>query len=112
MTVTVQTLVESVPVPAAETVVFQSSANSRTIIDKATLTNTTGAAINVVIKTPASASLPPTTNNILTPTVAIGANATYACPDLVGHTLNAGDEVSILPSAVGLNFRMSGRVVV
>lgn len=112
MTVAVQCLYEPAQIPAAETLVITSDANTRTIIDKATATNTTGAAINLTIKTPSAASLPPTAANTITSTVAIAAGATYPCPDLVGHTLNAGDTISLLPSAVGLTFRCSGRKVV
>lgn len=112
MTVTVTPLVESVAILAAETPIYTSPASTRTIIDKATLTNTTGAAITVTIKTPAAISTPPTAANTISSLVAIAANATYACPDLVGHTLGAGDIISLLPTAVGLTFRMSGRLVV
>lgn len=112
MAVSVQALVEPVSVPAAETVVYTSGANTRTIVDKATATNTTGAAINLTIKTPSSAAPAPSAANTITAPAAIAAGATYPCPDLVGHTLNPGDTVSVLPSAAGITFRMSGRLVV
>lgn len=112
MTVTVQTLVEPVAVPAAETVVYTSPVSTRTIIDKATLTNTTATPVNITVKTPSAATPAPSAGNTITSVVPIAAGATYPCPDLVGHTLNGGDSVSLLPSVIGLTFRMSGRTVV
>lgn len=109
MTVTAKTLFESASIPAAETPAYAAPAATRTIIDKMTLLNTTGAAIQIYVKIVPSGVAAANTHILLISQLASGAS--YTCPEITGHVLNTGDFISLLPGAVGVNCRISGREV-
>jgi hypothetical protein len=110
MTVVAKCLYETQSIPAAETSMYPAPANTRTIIDKHTLTNTTGAAITATVRLIPSGQTAAGGFAIMS-AVSIAAGVSYTCPEIVGHVLNPGDFISILPSAVGLVGRASGREV-
>jgi hypothetical protein len=110
MTVTAKTLYETVAIAAAETTMYTAPANTRTVIDKHTLTNTTAGAILVTVRLIPSGSVAAGGFAVMN-LVSIGPNTSYTCPEIVGHVLNPGDFISILPAAVGINGRASGREV-
>lgn len=85
--------------------------NSKTMIDKVTITNTTAAAVtfscNLVSKGGTVAD-----SNAVIKTKPVAAGDTYVCPELVGHVLEAGDAISMIASAAtSLTIRASGREV-
>lgn len=110
MTVVARTLAETAAIPAAQTTLYTAPANTRAIIDKMTATNTTAAAVTLSINIVVSAGTAGTAN-LVASAQSIAAGASYLCPEVVGHVLSAGDFVSVLPSAAGVNIRMSGREV-
>lgn len=89
----------------------QHIASVKTMIDKVTVTNTTGAAVTF------SCNLVPEggavdDSNAIIKDKAVAADETYVCPELVGHVLEAGDAISMIASAAAsLTIRASGREV-
>jgi hypothetical protein len=83
----------------------------RTIIDKATVTNTDTAnrtfSVNLV---PASGS--PGNANLVIDDKSVVPGETYLCPELVGQVLDPGSFISTIASAASaLTLRISGREV-
>ena len=109
MTVTVKVLVPAKQAENAQTSQYVAT-NCKAIIDKFTVTNTTGGGVTfaanlVTISGSASAA-----NLILSKT--IPANSTYTCPELVGQSLEAGGFIStIAGAATSLTIRVSGREI-
>lgn len=111
MTVVAKTLVESVQAANAETTQYTAPANTRTIIDKMTATNTTGAAVTLTTKLVPSGGTAGPSNTVMS-AQSIAAGATYLCPEVAGHTLNPGDFLSTLAgAAASITIRVSGREV-
>ena len=108
MTVIASCLYQASAVPAADTTLVTCDANTRTYIDKLTVTNTTGGAITVNVNIVASGGSVATAN-LMETSYSIAANTSYGFPNIVGQILNPGDFLSIKPSAVGCNARVSGR---
>lgn len=111
MSVVSQCLVETKSAEAAQTTQFTVPVNSRVILDKMTVTNVTGTAavisVNLVVNGSTAGA-----SNVVISVKSVAANDSYTCPELVNHTLNAGDFVSTLAgTAAALNIRISGRVV-
>jgi hypothetical protein len=85
--------------------------NVRAVIDKFTVTNTSGSnqtiSVNLVnFGGTASA------NNLVIAARAVAPGETYLCPELIGHVLDAGQFISTLASAAGsLTIRCSGREI-
>lgn len=111
MTITAKPLFEVTAVPAAETTMYAAPVSTRAIIDKFTAANTTAAPITLTIKLVPSGGAAGA-GNVVVPPVTIAAGAVYTGPEIIGHLLAAGDFISLLPSAVGLNCRASGREIV
>lgn len=108
MTVTVKCLVESKRVENAQTTQY-TAVNVRTIIDKFTVTNTTGGAVNFSCNLVPSGDAAAAANLIIS-VKSIAAGQCYTCPELVGHVLASGDFISTLASAAtSLTMRVSGR---
>ena len=111
MTVVAKTLYESAQIPTAETTLYTAPANTRTIIDKATITNTTAGAVTATVKLVPSGGSVGASNTVIS-AQSIAAGASYLCPELAGHILNTGDFVSALAgAATSLTIRISGREV-
>lgn len=108
MTVIAQCLFETAAIPAADTTLVTGDANTRTYIDKLTVTNTTGGALTVNVNIVASGGSVGATN-LLESSYSIAANTSYSFPNIVGQILNPGDFLSVHPSGVGCNARVSGR---
>ena len=111
MTVRVNALFETAQIPNANTVLYTAPANTRTIIDKMTVTNTTGGALTVtVFLVPSGGAANAGTTVISAQSVA--SNSTILCSEVVGHILNPGDAiVAIASAAASLTGRASGREV-
>jgi hypothetical protein len=88
------------------------TAAGKTILDKFTLTETTGATISGIdIHIIPSGGTASATNRVLSQK-AVNANETYLCPELVGHTLEAGEFLQAKAgTATAVSVRGSGRVV-
>lgn len=110
MTVTAKPLIDPKQAETAQTTQYTTPTSIRTIIDKFTGTNTTGAAQTItvnLVKLAGAASA----SNTITSAQSIAAGAVYTFPELVGHVLNPGDFISTLTSAVAITIRASGREV-
>ena len=107
MSVTTSCLYESAAVPNAETAAYTST-SVRTLLDK--FTSYGVAAADVTIKLVQSGGTAGSTHIMAKKTFAVGES--YTWPELVGHTLEPGDFISILCSAAtSVNLRISGRKV-
>ena len=84
---------------------------AKLIVDKLTVTNTTGTAATYTLhKVPSGGSAG--ASNQLIPARSVNGGSVDQCPELVGHTLEAGDFVQALASAgATLTLMASGRVV-
>ncbi|ENX08880.1 hypothetical protein [Acinetobacter variabilis] len=109
MAVKVKNIIPSKRLEAAQT--NQHIASVKTMIDKVTVTNTTGAAVTF------SCNLVPSggavgDGNAIIKDKAVATGETYVCPELVGHVLESGDAISMIASvADSLTIRASGREV-
>jgi len=111
MTVTAKALFEPLQAQNAETSQYVTPAGTRTIIDKFTGTNTTGAAATLTVKLVASGGAAAVTNTIVSAKT-LAAGETYTFPEVVGHVLNPGDFISTIAStAAAIVIRASGREV-
>jgi predicted phage tail protein len=110
MAVTPKVLIPPKQAEAAQTAQYTAT-NVRAIIDKFTVTNTSGAnaAISVNLVTSGGTA---GAANLIVDTRTIAPDETYTCPELVGHVLEAGGFISTLASAgASLTIRCSGREV-
>lgn len=110
MPVTPKVLIDPQQAPnAAATLYTSPTAGRGTIIDKFTATNTTGAAVTFTAYLVKAAGAFGAANMVIS-VQSIAANATYTCPEVVGHVLNAGDFISVVASAAAsITVRASGR---
>jgi hypothetical protein len=109
MTVTSKPLVTAQFAANAETT-YYTATGVRTIVDKCTGTNTTGAAVSLTVRLVPSGGTAGAAN--LIETASIGANSTYTFPGVVGHTLEASGFISALAGAASsVVLRVSGREV-
>jgi len=109
MTVTVDDIIPAKNAESSDTTQYTST-NVKTIIDKFTATNTTGAPLTLAINLVTSAGTAGATN-LIVDAQSIAANSTYVSAEVVGHTLDAGDFISTNASATGITIRASGRIV-
>lgn len=109
MTVTTKVLVPAKEAENAQTSQYVAS-NCKAVIDKMTVTNTTGGAVTFACNLVTLAGSPGAGNLILSKT--IPANSTYTCPELVGHSLDQGGFISTIAGAANsLTIRVSGREI-
>jgi hypothetical protein len=108
MAVTIAVLIASKNAPTSQTTEYTSTA-VKTILDKFTAHNTTAAGITFVVNLVPSGGVAGAANQTLSKT--IQPAQTYTCPELVGHTQEAGDFISLIAGATGLTIRASGRQV-
>lgn len=110
MTVTVKNIVPRKQAENAQTAQY-TAVNCKTIIDKFTVTNTSGANVNFSANLVAAAGAAGDGNLVLK-TRAIVPNETYPCPELVGQVLEAGGFISTLAgTATSLTISASGREI-
>jgi hypothetical protein len=108
-TVTSRPLFTTKEAAAAETTQYTTPAGTRTIIDKFTAYNTTGAPVLLTVRLVANAGTAGATNAVVAKSLAAGE--AYTFPEVVGHVLEAGGFISTLAAAAGVNIRASGREV-
>jgi len=110
MAVTVKVIIPAKQAENTDTAQYTAS-NCKTIIDKFTATNTSGAdatlSVNLVtFGGSVSAS------NLIMDARTISPNETYTCPELVGHSLDSGGVISTVASAASsITIRASGREI-
>lgn len=85
--------------------------NCKCIIDKFTVTNTSGANVTFAANLVAFGDSPTDANLVLKAKTVV-PNETYTCPELVGQVLEAGGTIStIAGAATSLTISASGREV-
>jgi hypothetical protein len=109
MSVSVANIIPAKDVEAAQTTQY-TTVNTQTIIDKFTVTNTSGGALTISVNIIPDAGSA-TADNLIVDNKAIQDEETYTFPELVGHTMAVGDFISTNASATGLTLRASGRLV-
>lgn len=83
----------------------------RAIIDKATITNTSGSNVTVSVNLVTSGGSAGDSNLIISARTIVPGE-TYLCPELVGQILDSGGFIStIAGAATSLTMRVSGREV-
>ena len=111
MAVTAKPLFNAKQAENAETSQYAAPSGTRTIIDKFTGTNTSGAAANLTIKLVPSGGGAAASNTIVS-SKTLQPGETYTFPEVVGHVLSPGDFISTLASAAtAITIRASGREV-
>ncbi len=111
MTVTAKPLFNAKQAENVETTQYTTPAGTRTIIDKFTGTNTTGAVASLTIKLIQSGGVAGAAN-VITSAKTVQPGESYTFPEIVGHVLNPGDFISTLCSAAtAITIRASGREV-
>jgi hypothetical protein len=110
MAVTILNIIPRKQAEATQTSQYTSS-GVKTIIDKFTATNTSGAAVLFSVNLVASSESAGASNLVLQ-NQSIAAGACYLCPELVGQTLEAGGFISTLAdTASALTISASGRQI-
>jgi hypothetical protein len=110
MTVTVKVLIPAKQAENAQTTQYTAT-NVKAIIDKFTVTNTSGNNVTfscnlVTVSGSAAAS------NLIIDARTIVPDETYTCPELVGQALDVGGFISTLAGAgTSLTIRASGREI-
>lgn len=110
MTVTVKVLVPPLQLQNTQTTQYTAT-NCKTIIDKATITNTDTVnrtvSVNLVTVSGSAGN-----SNLVIDDKTIVPGETYLCPELVGQALEPGGFISTIASAAtALTFRVSGREI-
>jgi len=109
MTVTVKNIIPRKQAENAQTSQYTAD-NCKTIIDKFTVTNTSGGNVTFAVNLVAAAGAAGAANLVLTRT--IQPNETYNCPELVGQVLESGGFISTLAgAATSLTISASGREI-
>lgn len=111
MTVTAKPLIAAKQAENAATTQYTTPTGTRTIIDKFTATNTSGAtatlSVNIVTSGGAAGD-----GNLIIKTKSLTAGETYTFPELVGQILATGDFISTAASAAAaITIRASGREI-
>lgn len=110
MAVTVKNIIPRKQAEAIQTTQY-TAVNCKTIIDKFTVTNTTGAPVTFAANLVAFGGSAADSNKVL-PAKSVAAGETYLCPELVGQTLEAGGFISTLAgAATSLTISASGREI-
>lgn len=112
MTTTPKVLTADTQLPNSVGIAYTSPAAGRgTWIDKFTLCNTTGGAVNATVYVVPDAGSPGASNTVLS-AVAIAAGETYLCPEVTGRFMAAGSTVRWFASAAAsLTGYIGGREV-
>ena len=110
MTVTAKPLINTQQAANAQTTYYTAPASTRTIIDKFSANNPTGANVTLTVNLVPNAGAAGAANQLAAKLLAPGE--AYTFPEVVGHVMNSGDFISTLASvAAAATFRASGREV-
>jgi len=110
MAITVRNIIPRKQAEAVQTTQY-TAVNCRTVIDKFTVTNTTGAPVTISVYLVPSAGAANASNCVLS-SKSIAANETYNCPELIGQALEASGFIStIAGAATSLTISATGREI-
>lgn len=110
MTVTPKVLIAAKQAEAVQTTQYTST-GLKTIIDKFTATNTSASPVTLSVNIVTSADTAGD-DNLISKTKTLAASEVYTFPEIVGHTLEAGDFISTIASAAtSVTIRSSGRQI-
>jgi len=110
MGVLVKVLIPAKQAENAQTTQYTAT-NCKTIIDKATVTNTSAANATLSVNLVTSGGSPGVSNLIMDER-AVAPGESYTCPELVGQVLEPGGFISTLAgTASALTIRFSGREI-
>ena len=110
MTTTALNIIPAKPAETTQTAQYTSD-GVRTIIDKFTATNTSGASVVFSVNLVPSGGVPNSGNLIVSNRV-IAAGACYQFSELIGHVLESGSFISTLAGAASaVTIRASGRKI-
>lgn len=110
MTVTAKVLIAAKLLENSQTVQYTVS-GARAVIDKATVTNTSGNNVTLSVNLVTAAASEAASNLVIDDKV-IFPGETYLCPELVGHVIDPGGYISAIAGASGaLSMRVSGREI-
>lgn len=108
--VTAKPLFEALQAAAADTVQYTTPGATKTIVDKFTGTNTTGAAATITVFITVAAV--GAAANTIVSAKSIAPGECYTFPELVGHVLTAGDLIRTSSgTANAITIRASGREI-
>lgn len=106
---TLKVLITSRLAENVQTAQYVSPPGTRTVIDKFTVTNSTGSAVTFAVNLVTSGNAAGAENLVL-PAKSIAAGAVEELYELVGHVLQAGDFISTIAGTdAALVIRASGR---
>ena len=110
MAITLKNIIARKQAESAQTPQY-TAINCKTVIDKFTVTNTTGAPVVFSANLVALAGAAAASNCVLS-AKSIAAGETYNCPELVGQSLEAGGFISTLAGApTSLTISATGREI-
>lgn len=110
MAVTVKNIIPAKQVESAQTTQY-TAVNARAVIDKFTVTNTSGGNVLFSANLVPPNSSPATSNRVIN-NREIAPNESYTCPELVGQVLESGGSISTLAgTASALTMYASGREI-
>lgn len=110
MTITVKNIIPRKQAEAAQTAQY-TAVNCKTVIDKFTVTNTTGANATFSAYLVASGGAAGAANCVIS-SKSVAAGETYNCPELVGQCLESGGFLSTLAgTAAALTISATGREI-
>lgn len=90
---------------------YYTSTGGKTMIDKATVTNTSASPVTFDANIVESGGSAAAANQVVK-SKTIAANETYSCPELVGQVLDTGETLSAKAGAnTSLTFSVSGRLI-
>lgn len=110
MAITPKNIIPRKQAEAVQTTQY-TAVNCRTVIDKFTVTNTTGAPVTFSAYLVPSAGAAGASNCVLS-SKSVAPNETYNCPELIGQCLEAGGFIStIAGAATSLTISATGREI-
>lgn len=110
MTATVTNIIPAKQAANAQTTQY-TAINCKAIIDKFTVTNTSGGAVTISVNLVVSGGSASAANRIIS-VKSVAAGECYTCPELIGHVLESGGFISTLASAAtSLTIDATGREI-
>jgi hypothetical protein len=110
VSVSIRVLIPAKQAEAAQTTQY-TAVSCKTIIDKATVTNTSEINVTISVHLVASGGSPGA-SNLIVDERAVAPGESYMCPELVGQALEPGSFISTAASAgEALTIRFSGREI-
>lgn len=110
MAITVSNIIAPKEAEGTQVTQYTSPTSSETIIDKFTATNTSAGALTISVNLVTLADTAGD-QNLIVELKSIQPGESYLFPEIVGHTLDAGDFISTIASAgTGMTIRASGRI--